>query len=85
MGFIAISYAMVESSSVVSVSTPPPPPQDPMLRTEKEQAQANLVTSLRQETQGDMASLMARYGSQLALAQGTTGSYGTPMAPPAKG
>ena len=52
-----------------------------MLQQEQEQAQTNLVTSLRKETQGDMASLMARYGSQLALAQGVTGGYGTPMAP----
>ena len=56
-----------------------------MLRQEQEQAQANLVRSLGTEAQGDMASLMARYGSQLALAQGVTGAYGTPMTPPAKG
>jgi hypothetical protein len=41
-----------------------------MFQQEQEQAQANLVSSLRGETQGDMASLMARYGSQLALAGG---------------
>ena len=56
-----------------------------MLQTEKEQAQANLVTSLQKETQGDMASLMARYGSQLALAHGQAGAFGTPMTPAAKG
>jgi hypothetical protein len=56
-----------------------------MLQQEQQQAQANLVGSLQKETQGDMASLMARYGSQLALAQGTTGAYGTPMTPAAKG
>ena len=56
-----------------------------MLQTEQQQAQANLVTSLQKETQGDMASLMARYGSQLALAQGMAGAYGSPMTPPAKG
>jgi len=61
---------------VVSVSTPPPPPPDPMFQTEQQQAQANLVTSLQKETQGDMASLMARYGSQLALAGGQAGAYG---------
>jgi len=70
---------------MVSVSTPPPPPPDPMLQTEQQQAQANLVTSLQKETQGDMASLMARYGSQLALARGQAGAFGTPMAPAAKG
>ena len=56
-----------------------------MLQQEQQQAQANLVSSLRQQTQGDMASLMARYGSQLALAGGQAGAYGTPMTPPAKG
>ena len=56
-----------------------------MFQTEQQQAQANLVSSLGKESQGDMASLMARYGSQLALAQGVTGAYGTPMTPPAKG
>ena len=56
-----------------------------MLQQEQQQAQANLVTGLQKETQGDMASLMARYGSQLALARGASGAYGTPMAPAAKG
>ena len=56
-----------------------------MLQQEQETAQANLVASLGKQTQGDMASLMARYGSQLALAQGVSGGYGTPMTPPAKG
>ena len=69
----------------MNVSSPPPPPPDPMLQQEQQQAQANLVSSLQTQTQGDMASLMARYGSQLALAQGVTGAYGTPMTPPAKG
>ena len=49
-----------------------------MLQQEQEQAQANLVSSLRGESQGDMASLMARYGSQLALAGGMAGSPITP-------
>ena len=69
---------------MVSVSTPPPPPPDPMLQQEQDQAQANLVASLGKQTQGDMASLMARYGSQLALAQGVSGAYGTPMTQPGK-
>jgi hypothetical protein len=49
-----------------------------MLQQEREQAQANLEKSLRTQTQGDMAALMARYGSQLALAQagGVTGVSG---------
>ena len=55
-----------------------------MLQQEQQTAQANLVASLGKETQGDMASLMARYGSQLAFARAQPGSYGTPIAP-AKG
>ena len=45
-----------------------------MLRQEQEQAQANLVRGMQTQTQGDMASLMARYGSQLALAGSVGGS-----------
>ena len=50
--------------------TPSPPqlPADPYLQTEETQAQNDLVSSLQQKTQGDMASLMARYGAQLAAA-----------------
>ena len=49
-----------------------------MLQQEQQQAQANLVSSLQTQTQGDMASLMARYGSQLALAGGMAGTPITP-------
>ena len=45
-----------------------------MLQQEQQQAQTDLVASLQKETQGDMASLMARYGTQLALAGGSGGS-----------
>jgi hypothetical protein len=45
-----------------------------MLQAEQAQAQHNLISSLQTQTQGDMASLMARYGSQLALAQAGTPS-----------
>ena len=48
-----------------------------MLQQEQAQAQHNLISSLRGETQGDMASLMARYGSQLALAGASSGAYGS--------
>jgi len=58
----------------MKVSSPPPPPPDPMLQQEQQQAQANLVAGLKTQTQGDMASLMARYGSQLALAGSVGGS-----------
>jgi len=36
------------------------------------------VSSLQKETQGDMASLMARYGSQLAVAGSMAGAPMTP-------
>ena len=45
-----------------------------MLKQEQAQAQAELVSSLGRESQGDMASLMARYGSQLAIAASTPSS-----------
>ena len=43
-----------------------------MLAQEQAQAQNSLVSGLQTQTQGDMASLMARYGTQLAIAGGTT-------------
>jgi hypothetical protein len=47
-----------------------------MLQQEQQQAQANLVKGLQTQTQGDMASLMARYGSQLAFAGASTNTGG---------
>ncbi len=43
-----------------------------MLAQEQAQAQNSLVSGLETQTAGDMASLMARYGTQLAIAGGTT-------------
>jgi hypothetical protein len=43
-----------------------------MLAQEQQQAQTSLDNQLQTQTQGDMASLMARYGTQLAVAGGTT-------------
>lgn len=43
-----------------------------MLQQEQTQAQNSLVNSLQTQTQGDMSSLMARYGTQLAMAGSTT-------------
>lgn len=48
-------------------------PVDPNLATEQAQAQNDLVGSLQTQTQGDMSSLMARYGTQLALAGSQSG------------
>lgn len=56
---------------------PAPPPVDPNLAIEQQQAQQGLISSLQTQTQGDMASLMARYGTQLAIAG--TGSGGSPL------
>lgn len=52
----------------------PPPVVDPNLAAEQQQAQSDLATSLGQQSQGDMASLMARYGTRLAMAGANTGS-----------
>jgi hypothetical protein len=38
-----------------------------MLATEQSEAQNDLTGALQTKTQGDMASLMARYGTQLAM------------------
>jgi hypothetical protein len=51
---------------------------DPALAQEQQQAQDELVKSLQTQAAGDTASIMARYGTRLALA-GT----GVPMPAPA--
>lgn len=56
-------------------------PVDPNLQTEQAQAQNDLVGALQTQTQGDMASLMARYGTHLALA-GTSVSPMSPVSAP---
>jgi hypothetical protein len=66
----------------VAPDPPPPPPPDPNLVAEQQQAQTDLINGLQKQTQGDMASLMARYGTQLALAgtfNGATTSPGSPL------
>lgn len=50
-----------------------------MLVQEQQQAQDSLIRGLHAQTQGDTASLMARYGTQLAMA-GAAG--GSPLATP---
>ena len=57
-------------------------PIDPNLQQEQQQAQSDLVSGLQTQTQGDMSSLMARYGTQLAMA-GVTGV--SPMVSPTTG
>ena len=58
----------------MSPKKPPPLPVDPALAQEQAQAQNDLVGGLQTQTQGDMASLMARYGTQLAMANANTSS-----------
>lgn len=50
----------------------PKVPVDPMLKEEQTQAQNSLVQQMQTQTSGDMASLMARYGTQLAVAGAQT-------------
>lgn len=54
--------------------SPPPVPVDPNLQAEQQQAQQDLVNSLQNQTAGDTASLMARYGTRLAMAGASSGS-----------
>ena len=54
-------------------------PVDPNLANEQQAAQNDLVSSLQTQTQGDMASLMARYGTQLALSGVNYGPMNTPV------
>ncbi len=72
----------------VKAPAPPPLPPDPLLQSQQQQAQATLITGLQTQSQADMASLMARYGTRLAMAGtnvspltggfGGGGAYGTP-------
>jgi hypothetical protein len=50
------------------------------LAQEQQQAQNDLVGNLQSQTQSDMASLMARYGTHLALAGVTGIGAGLPAA-----
>lgn len=58
-----------------STNQVPQLPADPNLQTEQARAQNDLIGALQIQTQSDMASLMARYGTHLAMA-GTDGSSG---------
>jgi len=51
----------------------PQAPVDPMLAQEQAQAQNSLANAMQTQTQGDMSSLMARYGTQLSMAGAKTG------------
>jgi hypothetical protein len=47
---------------------PPPIPPDPNLIAQENQAKQDQISSLQDRTQLDTASVMARYGSRMALA-----------------
>jgi hypothetical protein len=51
-----------------------PPPVDPNVAAVDAQAQAASVASLQTQAQMDSASLLARYGQQLSMANAATGS-----------
>lgn len=53
---------------------PPQLPVDPNLANEQQQAQNDLIKSLQAQTQGDTASLMAKYGTRLAMSGAVSGS-----------
>ena len=55
-------------------------PADPNLAQEQQQAQQDLVGGLQAQTQADMASLMQRYGTHLALAGVTATGANNPAA-----
>ncbi len=56
-------------STNVTPTPPPPLPVDPNLAPAQDKAQGDLIASLRTQAAGDTASIMARYGTRLALAQ----------------
>ena len=60
-------------------------PPDPTLQSAEQAAQNQNITALETQAQGDSASLMARYGTRLAIAGSTGTGTGTnpssPMSP----
>ena len=60
-----------------SPDAPKPPtiaPTDPRLEAERATAEADTLRALQTQATGDTASLMARYGTRLALASASSGS-----------
>lgn len=63
------------------------PPLDPSLALLMQQTQQQDINAVQSGLRGDTASLMARYGSRLALANnggsaGAAGMTGSPLSPP---
>jgi|GEM_PF-3335575 len=67
----------------MQAETPAPPPVavDPNLKAQQDAAQAELVRNLQVEAAGDTASVMARFGTRMALSG--TASTSPLVAPPA--
>jgi hypothetical protein len=61
------------------------PPEDPTVTALKAKAQADDMTALQNTAGIDTASLMARYGTRLAMAGATQGSPLTVVPPPVFG
>lgn len=61
-----------------------PPPPDPAVTALKEQAKTDQIASLQDTASIDTASLMARYGTRLAMA-GATSSPLAVVPPPVAG
>jgi len=57
-----------------SVVKAPAPPTDPNLAIEQQTATQQLAQGLQTQTTGDMGALMARYGTNLAMAGYNGGS-----------
>jgi hypothetical protein len=54
----------------MEAKTPEQAPPDPELEAQKARAEKVLITGLQTQAQSDTASLMARFGTKLALASG---------------
>ncbi len=61
-------------STNIAPTPPPPLPVDPNLANEQATAQADQMRALQTQAAGDTASIMARYGTRLALAQSIGGT-----------
>lgn len=70
----------MEDMRSVNAPSPPQLPVDPNLAAEQAQAQNDLIASTQAQTQGDAASLMARYGTRLAFSG--AGPAGSPLSVP---
>lgn len=57
----------MEDYPFVNNPSPAPPQPDPTLVAEQQQAQDQLIQQLQGQAQADTASLMARYGTRLAV------------------